>query len=460
LKQSLWFEQDSSFTVPSLQQHENCEICIIGGGLSGIYTAYLLAKQGFHVVLVEALPQIGHGTTAFSTGKLTAQHGEIYSKLSIEQGKLYYETNKKAIENALETNPPSFTRSSSFLYTQTTQGKKQLEQEAEIYKKIGIPSITTKEIELNIPIQLALGMENEGQINPLAFAQHFAQLARKYGAQLFTNTRITQMQPNKNAVITDNGYTIQYKKLILSTHYPIESLRQLYSVKLQVNRSYLTATKCSQLLQHQYFSIDEKSHTIRTALIEHQPYFIYGAYGHSAGTIENTETYYETLQNELHEYFELPAPSYCWSAQDMMTSDQLPYIGQLSKNDDSLYIATGFNKWGLSSSLVAGEILTNLIQKIMPPAAELYLPTRSLLGRQIYFMLQTGGFVSKELVKGYVTRSHTPRCTHLGCKTRWNEADQTWDCPCHGSRYNEKGQVVEGPAVYPLNLKKSGDSKN
>ena len=124
----------------------------------------------------------------------------------------------------------------------------------------------------------------------------------------------------------------------------------------------------------------------------------------------------------------------------MMTSDQLPYIGQLSKNDDSLYIATGFNKWGLSSSLVAGEILRDIIQKIMPPAAALYSPTRSLLGRQIYFMLQTGGFIGKELVKGYVTRSHAPRCTHLGCKTRWNEADQTWDCPCHGSRYNEKEQ--------------------
>lgn len=458
MKQSLWFEQDSSFSVPSLQQHLNCEICIIGGGLSGVYTAYLLAKQGFHVVLVEAQSQIAHGTTAYSTGKLSAQHGPIYSSLSIEHGKLYYEANKQAIENALATNPPSFTNASSFLYSATTQGKKQLLQEAEIYEKIGIPHVTTDELELNIPIQLALGIEKEGQINPLAFTQHFAQLARKYGAQLFLNTRITTVQPNKNMVITDKSYHIQYKKLILCTHYPIESMRNLYSVKLQINRSYLTATKCSQLLQHQYLSVDEISRTIRTALIQDQPYFIYGGYAHTAGTIKNTEAYYETLQKELQEDFELPAPSYFWSAQDMMTSDQLPYIGQLSKNDDSLYIATGFNKWGLSSSLVAGELLRDTIQKIMPPAAELYSPTRSLLGRQIYFMLQTGGFVGKELVKGYVTRSYAPRCTHLGCKTRWNESDQTWDCPCHGSRYNEKGQVIEGPAVYPLNLKKSGDS--
>lgn len=459
MKQSLWFEYDNTLSVPSLQQHVNCEICIIGGGLSGVYTAYLLAKQGFHVVLVEALSHFAHGTTAYSTGKLTAQHGTIYSKLTVEQGKLYYEANEQAIKNALETNPPSFTRTNSFLYTHTTQGKKQLIQEAEIYEKIGIPYVATNEIEVNIPIQFALGMKNEGQINPYAFTQHFAQLARKFGAQLFLNTRITTIQPNKNMVSTNNGYSIHYKKLILCTHYPIESIRNLYSVKLQINRSYLTATKCTQLLQNQYFSIDESSRTIRTALIQDQPYFIYGGYGHPAGTVKDTSPYYETLQKELQDDFELPTPSYFWSAQDMMTSDQLPYIGQLSKNDDSLYIATGFNKWGLSSSLVAGELLRDIIQKIMPPAAALYSPTRSLLGRQIYFMLQTGGFISKELVKGYVTRSHTPRCTHLGCKTRWNEADQTWDCPCHGSRYNEKGQVIEGPAVYPLNIKKSGDSK-
>ena len=458
MKQSVWLEHNSPFSVPSLQQDLNCDICIIGGGLSGIYTAYLLAKQGFHVVLVEALPHIAHGTTAYSTGKLTAQHGAIYSKLSIEQGKLYYEVNKQAIENALTTNPPSFTRATSFLYSQTTQGKKQLIQEAEIYGKIGIPSITTNEIELNMPIQFALGMENEGQINPFAFAQHFAQLARKFGAQIFLNTRITTIQPSKNMIRSNNGYSIQYKKLILCTHYPIESIKNLYSVKLQINRSYLTATKCTQLLQGQYFNIDENSRTIRTALIQNQPYFIYGGYGHTAGTIEDTTPYYETLKKELQKDFELPSPPYIWSAQDMMTSDQLPYIGQLSKNDDSLYIATGFNKWGLSSSLVAGELLKELIQKEMPLAAELYSPTRSLFGRQIYYMLQTGGFIGKEFVKGYVTRAQAPRCTHLGCKTRWNEADQTWDCPCHGSRYNEKGEVIEGPAVYPLNIKKTGDS--
>ncbi len=458
MKQSLWLKNNESISAPTLKQHTTCEICIVGGGLSGVYTAYLLAKLGYQVVLVEALRDLAHGTTAYSTGKLTAQHGPIYSSLSIDQGKLYYEANEQAIQRALETNPKSFSRATSFLYTNTAKGKEQLQKEAESYKKIGIPLVATNEIELEIPIEFALGMKNEGQIDPIEFTHHFAQLAKKYGAQIFLNTRITTIQPAKNSITTNQGYTIHYKKLILCTHYPIESIRNLYSVKLQIDRSYLTATKCSQLLEGQYLSIDEQSRTIRTALVDQQPYFLYGGRSHLAGTVEHTQSYYETLHSELHN-FELPEPEFSWSAQDVMTSNQIPYIGQLSKNDDSLYIATGFNKWGISSSLVAGEILRDLIQKITPPAAMLYSPTRSSFGRQIYYMLQTGGFISKEFIKGYVTRNEAPRCTHLGCKTRWNEGDQTWDCPCHGSRYNEKGDVIEGPAVYPLEIKKSGDSK-
>ena len=454
MKQSLWLENVPTISAPSLKQSLQCDICIIGGGLNGIYNAYLLAKKGFDVVLIEALSEFSHGTTAFSTGKLTAQHSLIYSSLTTEQGKLYYEANHSAIERALETNPPSFSRATSFLYTGTSLGKEQLAAEAECYKKIGIPYVATNVTELDLSAQLALGMKGEGQINPFFFAQHFVKLARQFGAEIYLNTRVTQIHSTKNYVTTEHGHDIQYKKLLLCTHYPIESLRRLYSVKLQVDRSYLTATKCTQLLQEQYISIDEQSRTMRTALINNIPYFIYGGRSHTAGTVTHTEPFYSTLRAELQNQFGLPAPKYSWSAQDIQTPDKIPYIGQLSPNDDSLYIATGFNKWGLSTALVAGEILSNLISKTPHPATELFSPSRSNFGSKLYFMIQTGGFVGKEFIKGHVTRANAPRCTHLGCKTRWNDADRTWDCPCHGSRYDEHGQVIEGPAVYPLDMKK------
>ncbi|WP_339196369.1 FAD-dependent oxidoreductase [Solibacillus sp. FSL R5-0449] len=458
MKQSLWLPTHSDFAAPTLQESINCDICIIGGGISGIYTAYSLAKEGLSVVLIEAMPQFAQGTTGYSTGKLTVQHNLIYSKLSEEDGKIYYEANKRAIEQAASENSTSFSRATSYVYTATPQGKEQLLNEAESYKKIGIPFEATKEIELSVPVELALGIKNEGQINPVQFTNTYVHLARKHGAQLYLNTRVTKLEMSKNCLHTSNDHTVHYKKLILCTHYPIESIRQLYSMKLQIKRSYLTATKYSQLLEGQYLSIDAQSRTIRTALIDNQPYFIYGGQSHTAGSTSDTDPFYETLQHELTKDFELPPYEYGWSAQDVMTADQIPYIGQLSPSDDSLYIATGFNKWGLSSSLVAGTLLTDLIKRIANPATALYSPNRSNFGKTFYFMLQTGGMIGKELVKGYIDRPDAPKCTHLGCKTRWNVADDTWDCPCHGSRYNAKGEVIEGPAVYPLKMKKSGNS--
>ena len=458
MKQSLWLPTDSGFSSPSIQEPIQCDICIIGGGISGVYTAYSLAKEGFKVVLIEALPQFANGTTAYSTGKLTVQHNLIYSKLTPEDGKIYYEANKNAIEKAISENSGGFTRATSYLYTSTSQVKEKLLNEAEHYKKIGIPFVATNETELNLPVKLALGIKNEGQINPVQFTNTYVHLARKYGAQLYLNTRITSIELRNNQVRTSNGYTVQYNKLILCTHYPIESIRQLYSIKLQVSRSYLTATKYSQLLEGQYLSIDDQSRTIRSALIDNQPYFIYGGQSHLAGATGETNRFYETLQHELTADFELPPFEYAWSAQDIMTADQVPYIGQLSPDDESLYIATGFNKWGLSTSLVAGDLLTDLIKNVPNKASNLFSPHRSSFGKTLYFMLQTGGVIGKEFIEGYIKRPKAPRCTHLGCKTRWNEADQTYDCPCHGSRYNAEGQVIEGPAVYPLDIKKSGNS--
>lgn len=456
MRQSVWLDNFSVFATPALAKDIHCQVCIVGGGLSGIYSAYLLAKSGIDVVLVEALSAIGEGATAYSTGKLTAQHGIIYSKLTEEQGKIYYHANKSAIEAALATNPPSFSRATSFLYSTTEEGQEKLKKEAQAYTKIGIPMVATSETELPLPTQLALGMKEEGQINPAEFTTHFAKLARKEGAQLFTDTRVIKINAQEKNVLTNNDFTISYDKLILCTHYPIESVKGLYTAKLQVSRSYLTATVTSELLTGQYLSIDEQSRTIRTALIGQTPYFIYGGSAHLAGTESNTDKFYDTLRSELTQ-LDFKEPSFLWSAQDVMTSDHLPYIGQLTESDNSLYVATGYNKWGLSTSLVAGEILCATLTQLSHPATELYSPSRGNFGRKLYFMLTTGGFVSEQLIAGYVTRLETPRCTHLGCKTRWNEGDETWDCPCHGSRFDKNGQVIEGPAVYPLKLKKTGE---
>ncbi|MEO4054949.1 FAD-dependent oxidoreductase [Solibacillus sp. CAU 1738] len=452
MQQSLWLQHVTPLTTSTVTSDMTCDICIIGAGLSGIYTSYLLAKEGFNVVVVEA-KAIGSGATVYSTGKLTAQHGALFHTLPEEHAKLYYHANKDAIEHALNTAcNKTFIRATSFLYTTEQNKRIQLEQEHTAYEKIGIPSIATNDTELNVNVQLALGMKDEAQIHPVSFLLHFAKLAQKEGVQLFTNTRITHVTNDPTAT-TEDGYTITCDKLILCTHYPIESLSGLTTTKLTINRTYLTAVKTKELLNGQYLSIDSSSRTIRTALIEADPYFIYGGMSHAAGMESETAKYYDTLSKELETVYDLPAPSYLWSAQDMATPDKLPFVGPISK-DSPIFITTGYNKWGLSNSLVAAEILRGIFTKNEHPATALYYPNR-IKGRTIYEMLVQVGFIGEQFIGGHITRISAPKCTHLGCKTRWNTADETWDCPCHGSRYDKNGDVIEGPAVYPLDLKNS-----
>ncbi len=459
MQNSLWLKDIETLSLPTLSKSLECDVCIVGGGLSGIYTAYLLAKKGLQVVLLEAKSSIAHGTTSHSTGKLTPQHGIIFSKLlkdfSDDEVRTYYKANKSAIESALQLVPiETYQKTDSYIYAQSKYGSNTIQDELNAYKKLNIPGIETTETELPIPITSALKMENTAQIHPTNFAIHFAKLALKEGASIFSNCRVTRVIIDEKVVETNSDYRINYKNLVLCTHYPIESFKGMLTTKLSIDRSYLIASKASELLKGQYLSVENPTRTIRTALVSNTPYFIYGGNNHKAGTVKHTKNYYKELERELKGNFDLPKPTYFWSAQDPNTPDHIPYIGQITNDEPTLYIATGYRKWGLSNSLVAGEIISSTITKEVHSGTSLYSPSRGNFGKNLLHSLKNIGFVTTSLVGGYLTRIEAPKCTHLGCKTRWNEGDETWDCPCHGSRFDKNGNIIEGPAVYPLKLKK------
>nr|WP_106781635.1 FAD-dependent oxidoreductase [Lysinibacillus timonensis] len=458
MQNSLWLDGIENLSLNKLSTSMNCDVCIVGGGLTGIYTAYLLAKKGVNVVLLEGNSSVGIATTGHSTGKLTPQHDAVFYKLlnsfTKEQTRTYYDANQNAIESALQNaNVDIYQRADSYLYATTDQGKETLKSEIEAYKTLSLPGYETTETELPFDILSGIKIENTSQIHPTKFAYHYAKLAIKEGANFYVNTRVTKVEIDKNCVYTEDEFEVTYNHLVLATHYPIEAIKGLQVAKLSIERSYLTATKTNELLKGQYLSVDTPSRTIRTALINNQPYFIYGGSSHKAGTVEDTQSYYETLQNEVVYKFDLSKPEYLWSAQDPDTADSVPYIGQISTDTPNIYIATGYRKWGLSNSLVAGEIISSSISKEQHPASEIYSPTRNKFGLTFLRMLNLIGFTVVNLADGYLTRMEAPKCTHLGCKTKWNDGDETWDCPCHGSRFDKFGNVIEGPAVYPLDLK-------
>ncbi|HWL22717.1 MAG TPA: FAD-dependent oxidoreductase [Ureibacillus sp.] len=456
MQNSLWLAGIEKLSLNKLSSSLNCDVCIVGGGLTGIYTAYLLAKRGVSVVLLEGNSSVGIATTGHSTGKLTPQHDAVFSKLlksfSEDEVRTYYDVNVNAIESALKNVPIDlYQRVDSYLYATTEQGKATLDDEIQAYKTLQIEGYENAETELPFDILSSIKLPNTAQIHPTNFALHFAKLAMKEGANLFVNSRVTKV--DEKTVYVDDDLHVSFNHLVLATHYPIEAFKGLQLAKLSIDRSYLTATKTTELLKGQYLSVDTPSRTIRTALINNQPYFIYGGSSHKAGMIEDTHNYYETLENEVVSKFDLEKPEYLWSAQDPNTADSLPYVGPITENESNLYIATGYRKWGLSNSLVAGEIITSAILKEEHPGAHIYNPARNQFGKTMLRMLGMIGFTVGNLADGYLTRLDAPKCTHLGCKTRWNDGDETWDCPCHGSRFDKFGNVIEGPAVYPLDLK-------
>ncbi|MFL1997874.1 FAD-dependent oxidoreductase [Lysinibacillus sp.] len=458
MTQSLWLATAESVSLSSLTSSVTCDVCIIGGGLTGLYTAYTLAKAGVDVVLLEANTHFGHGTTGHSTGKLTAQHSIVYAnlleKLSVEEAQLYYQLNQQAIDQARQILPENSVRQvDSLLYCQSKEGYAQLLKEWNAYKVLNIKSKITSDTELPFPITKALCMSQQAQINPLEVSNFLVKEAQAMGARLYSNTRVQQLNIPQNNLHTEKNISVQYNKLILCSHYPIEAFRGLHLFKLSNSRSYMVASKVSETMQGQYLSVDFPSRSIRTATINNEHYLVLGGANHIAGETVNTEPYYEAISNEMKEHFE-QQPLYRWSAQDIETPDIVPYVGRITNSLPNVLIATGYRKWGISNSFVAGDILSSLITgaRSEDGAIALYSPSRTKFGAQFMQMLKVGGFVAKEYIAGYMKNVTAPTCTHLGCKTKWNEADETWDCPCHGSRFNAKGEVLEGPAVQPLKL--------
>lgn len=457
MNHSLWlktaYPRDS---YPALNKDISCDVCIIGGGLSGIANAYFLAKEGVDVVLLEK-DEILAGATGNSTGKLTLQHGLVYADLIKQFGrdnaKVYFEANREAVlfgkgfaigDELWDAN--------SVLFSQSRYGTELLQSEKRAYEEIGIASELGRDSELPLKTEATLTIKDEAQIHPVRFGQHLSQLAVKAGARIFENTNIRLMDLKKRLLYTNSNLEIQFNKLILCTHYPLEALRGLQILKLTVGRSYLVSTAANMPLQGQYISVDAPRRSARTAFIDGNAHFLLSGEGHRAGVEKGTQIHYRTLDSELKYIYHLDPLQEKWSAQDPSTPDLIPYAGPISKSMPYVYMNTGFRKWGLSNSLVCARIISDQIIGKENKASSLYAPDRTGFGSFLIQALKNSGLVLKEFSGGHIKRKDSPICTHMGCRTRWNEADETWDCPCHGSRFRKDGTVLEGPATKPLDL--------
>ncbi len=429
MRKSVWSETVNLPEFESLKGEIKTDVLVIGGGMCGILCAYYLKQAGIDCVLVEA-SKIASGITKNTTAKITSLHGAIYGKLikdvGREKAKMYLDANQNALyeyEKLCKNFECDFEKKSAYTYTLSDRQK--IEDEVKSAQILGMQEACFCETsELPFKTEGAVCFPDQAQFHPLKFIKEIVK-----DLKICENTFIRDITPK--SVVCDNG-KIYANKIIVATHFPFINKHGAYFLKLYQHRSYVSAFENAQKLNGMYVDENKKG-------MSHKSYnnlLVIGGEGHRTGKESRA---WQGLNNFAKEYYPESTLKYEWATQDTMSLDGIPYIGNYSKNTPNLYVATGFNKWGMTSSMASALILRDLIVGKKNDFSDVFNPSRSILKPQLFV---NGVESTKNLL------TPTPkRCPHLGCSLKWNKQEHSWDCPCHGSRFDENGKLLDNPAT-------------
>lgn len=435
MKKSVWTDSIEIPQFESLNGDRKTDVLIIGSGLCGLLCAYFLQRAGIDYILVEG-DRIAKGITKNTTAKITFLHGLVYSNIinSIgkEKAQMYLNANKAALqeyEKMCGSMDCDFEKKSA--YTYSMKNRQKIENEVHALHRLGINAEFTDDLELPFKTAGAVRVDNQAQFNPLKF---IAEISKEL--HIYEKTFIRDITPH--TAIADNG-KITADKIIVTTHFPFINKHGNYYLKLYQHRSYAAAFENAQEMEGMYVDEYNKGMSFRS----YKNLLFIGGGGHRTGKKGGN---WNEIYDFAKRYYPDSTEKYSWAAQDCMSLDKIPYIGLYSKRTSDLYVASGFNKWGITSSMAAAMILTDMVRGKKSEFAEVFSPQRSILKSQ----LAVNGF---EAVMNLLTP--TPkRCPHLGCALKWNRAEHTWDCPCHGSRFEESGKLIDNPSTGNAKIRK------
>ncbi len=425
---SIWIENSAQVAFPKLPGSIKTDVLIIGGGLAGLLCAHKLKKAGVDCILVEA-KKICDGITGDTTAKITLQHGLIYDKLIRQFGEakaqMYLQAQMRAMREYSRlclSISCDYIQQDSYVYSVSDREK--IETEVAALNRLGCKAEFSKAENLPFSVAGAVRVKNQAQFHPLKFAFEIAK-----DLPIYENTKVLELTPGK--ALTQRGQ-ISCKKIIVATHFPILNKHGSYFLKMYQHRSYVLALEGAQKVDGMYVDEDKKGLSFRN----YGDLLLLGGGSHRTGKQGGN---WRELEQFAQKHYPSARITGKWATQDCMTLDRVPYIGQYSKNTPDLYVATGFNKWGMTSSMVSAMVLTDLVQGKQNEYTSVFSPSRSILWPQ----LAINAF---ESVVGLLTPT-SPRCPHLGCALKYNPAEHSWDCPCHGSRFTESGEVINNPAT-------------
>ncbi|NWN80668.1 Gamma-glutamylputrescine oxidoreductase [Bacillus paralicheniformis] len=492
--ESFWRDSTELPSFQELTEDVKTDVAIIGGGMTGITTAYMLTQKGYSVVLIEA-GRLLNGTTGHTTAKITAQHDLIYDELiqhiGMPRARLYYEANLQAlsfIKNLVHEQNIScdFKEQDACIYTTEEQSVQKIRKEHEAYQKLGIERELIKDLPVAIDIKAGLVMKNQAQFHPLHYLKHLADAVQKAGGNMFENTVAKEIKEGDHPkVLTKNGHMIISDYVVCCTHFPFHDKKGFYFARLEPSRSYVLAVKPkTPYPDGMYLSIDQPSRSLRSVTINGEKMVLVGGESHKTGQGKDTMEHYKALESFAEGVLGIEDIPYRWSTQDLITLDKIPYIGPIYPKEKRILVATGFRKWGMTSSTLAAQLITDHITNESNPYQEVFSPSRFHPDPSIKKAISYNTDVARHFVEGKLEQPlRTPdelvsgegavvrvggkragayrdengqlhmvdtTCTHMGCEVEWNDGEKTWDCPCHGSRFSIDGEVIEGPAVMPL----------
>lgn len=413
---------------PRLEGDIKTDVLIIGGGMAGVLCAHFLQQAGVPYVLVEG-NEIGSGITRNTTAKITAQHGAIYHKLlrgmGAEKTKMYLAANQQAMDQyaaLCEDLDCDFERKDAYLYS--ADDKEYIEIELSALQKIGASAEFVQKTGLPFLVAGAVKLPNQAQFHPLRFLAGIAQ-----GLRIYEHSYVKELAPH--LAITEHA-KVCAKHIIVATHFPFLNKHGGYFLKLYQQRSYVVELEGAADVGGMFLEAEPNGFSFRN----YKDKLLLGGGGHRTGKKGGD---WRELRDFAKEFYPRAVESGVWATQDCMTLDGMPYIGHYGKSAEGLLVATGFNKWGMSTAMVAAQLLTDSILGKKNEFAALFSPQRSMLKPQL--LLNGMHAVGNLLVPS------RRRCPHLGCALRWNPIEHSWDCPCHGSRFTQNGDLLNNPAT-------------
>lgn len=429
---SLWTDTVNIRSHKPLEHDIKTSVLIIGGGLTGILCAYRLKRLGIPCVIAEA-GEICSKTTRCTTAKITAQHGLIYHKLakrySLEYARMYLEAGLTALseyENMCADIDCDFEHRNNYVYS--IDNFDILERELDVLNRIGYRASCTRELPIPLKTAGAVGFNNQAQFNPLKFVHGLIN-----DLEIYEKTRILGI--DERGALTDHGI-IKADNYIVASHFPFIDRHGFYFIKMYQHRSYVIVyrniSNMHQVL-HDGMYVDESGTGF--SLRDYKDMLLIGGGGHKTGKCTGG---YSNISSFAEKHYPEAAECYRYATQDCMTLDRVPYIGHYSKRTHNIYVATGFNKWGMTSAMTASTILADMIMGKHSTYSGVFSPSRSILHRQLAVNICNA---TANLLK-----PSRKRCAHLGCALTWNPNEKTWDCPCHGSRFSKDGEVINNPA--------------